>query len=384
MTSKSTPSPFKIIVTEDVINDIKNRLSLTRWPDEIPESHWKYGASLKYLKELIHYWKTEYDWRTHERRLNNFDQFKVKINDVDLHYIYIPGKGPNPMPLLLSHGWPGSIYEFIRIIGPLTDPSSYGGNSKDAFSIVAPSLPGYGFSQLHNNTRLGLKEIAKVFVTLMTDVLGFSNFGAQGGDWGALITSYLGFQYPDRVLCIHLNMIGAFPAQEDMKDLSASELEFLKKAGSIQDEIGYQWIQGTRPQTLAYGLNDSPTGLAAWITEKFYAWTDCHGDIEKSVSKDDLLSNIMIYWVTQTINSSFWLYYWYRHEPWNLKPGERIKVPTGFAAFPGEIITPPKEWVERVYNLKRYTPMEAGGHFAALEKPQELVTDIRDFFRELR
>jgi len=384
MSTKVTPKPFTITIDDDVLEDLKQRLARIRWPDEIPEAPWKYGSSLSYIKELIEYWQKEYDWRATERKLNSFAQYIVHLDDIDLHYIHVPGVGPNPMPLIISHGWPGSVYEFIKIIGPLTDPARYGGDPKDAFTVVAPSLPGYGFSSLSNRRRMNMEGMAKICARLMTEVLGFARFVAQGGDWGALITTRLGFAYPDQVLGIHVNMIAATPHSSEITNLTAAEGEFIQKVQSIRDETGYQYIQGTKPQTLAYGLNDSPVGLAAWITEKFYTWTDCHGDIESSISKDDLLSNIMIYWVTQTINSSFWLYYQLRHEPWNLQAGERITVPTGFASFPGEIISPPREWVERVYNLKHWTQMKSGGHFAALEEPEALVADIRAFCRDLR
>lgn len=378
------PESFKVNVSDDVLEDLKQRLSNTRFPDEIPEEPWKYGSSLAYMKELVQYWQNSFDWRKTEELLNSFAQYTVKTGDLDLHFIHVEGKGPNPKPLILSHGWPGSIYEFVKVIGPLTDPEAHGGDAADSFTVVAPSLPGYGFSSLANQKRLGIEDMVNTFAWLMKDVLGYSKFVAQGGDWGALITTRLGFSHADKVDAIHINMLAASPDKSEIKSLTDAEQAFIGRAGSIQDETGYQAIQGTRPQTLAYGLNDSPVGLAAWITEKFYSWTDNHGDIESSVSKDDLLSNIMIYWVTQTVNSSFWPYYEMRHTPLSLKPGERITVPTGFAAFPGEIITPPEEWIARVYNLKRFTAMGKGGHFAALEEPAALVEDIRTFFRDVR
>ena len=289
------------------------------------------------------------------------------------------------MPLLLSHGWPGSIYEFVHVIGPLTDPARYGGDPRDAFTVVAPALPGYGFSHVPNQRRLNIEEIAALFQRLMTEVLGLARFGAQGGDWGAFITGRLGYAYPQHLIGIHLNLVPVAPHPSERTDLSAAEEAFITESEAWRaEETGYQWIQGTKPQTLAYALNDSPAGLAAWITEKFCSWTDSHGDIESRVSKDALLTNIMLYWVTQTINSSFWLYYQMRHQPWRLGRGERISVPTAVAAFPGEIIRPPREWAARVCNLQRWTPMAAGGHFAALEEPQALVEDIRAFYRELR
>jgi microsomal epoxide hydrolase len=358
---------------------------LTRWPDEIPDSGWKFGTHLAYMKELVDYWQHQYDWRTHERILNRLDHYRVQFDDISLHFIHQPGVGSGPMPLLLSHGWPGSIYEFVNILGPLTDPGSFGGDPKDAFTVVAPSLPGYGFSHAPDQRRLGIEEIAELFMRLMTEVLGYARFGAQGGDWGAFITARIGLAYPEKVAGIHLNLLPVAPHPSERSDLTAAEMEFLKEAEIfLNEEYGYQWIQGTKPQTLSYALNDSPAGLASWIVEKFYAWTDCHGDLESRINKDTLLTNIMIYWITQTINSSFWLYFQMRHRPWRLGRGERIKVPVAMAAFPGEILRPPKEWVQRVCNLLRWTQMPAGGHFAALEEPEMLVEDVRAFYRDLR
>ena len=381
----AAPEPFVIAVPDAVLNDVQQRLALTRWPDEIPGVGWQYGSNLAYVKELVHYWQHQYDWRAHERIFNGFPQYRVQLDDITLHYIHQPGVGPAPMPLLLSHGWPGSICEFAHVIGPLTDPARYGDDPHDAFTVVAPSLPGYGFSHVPTQRRLSIEEMAAALQRLMTDVLGFSRFGAQGGDWGSFITGRLGYAYPQHLIGIHLNMVPVAPHPSERTNLSAAEETFITESDAWRtEETGYQWIQGTKPQTLAYALNDSPAGLAAWIVEKFYAWTDCHGDIERRVSKDTLLTNIMLYWVTQTINSSFWLYYQMRHRPWRLGRGERITVPTAVAAFPREIIRPPREWAARVCNLQRWTAMTAGGHFAAMEEPEALVEDIRAFYRELR
>lgn len=385
MTLNNRPEPFKISVSDDVLKDLYHRLASTRWPDEIPETGWQYGANLAYLKTLLTYWHHEYDWRAQERLLNRLDHFRVKLSDILLHFIHQPGVGPDPLPLILCHGWPGSVYEFIKIIGPLSDPARYGGNPRDAFTVVAPSLPGYGFSHLPDQRRPNIEEIADLFAMLMTDVLGFQRFAAQGGDWGSFIAARLGYAHSEKVVGIHLNMVPVAPHPKDRTDLSAAEEAFIKQAETFAaEETGYQWIQGTKPQTLAYGLNDSPAGLAAWITEKFHTWTDCRGNLENSISKDDLLTNIMIYWVTQTINSSFWLYYALRHSPWRLGRGERIETPTAIAAFPKEIFRPPREWAARIFNLKQWTQMPFGGHFAALESPQALVEDIRAFYRGLR
>jgi len=385
MSSTYSPQPFTVEIPDDVINDLKSRLACTRWPDEIPETEWQYGTDLSYLKELTAYWQNEYDWRIQERLLNNFTQFRVHMDDITLHYIHQKGIGPAPLPLLISHGWPGSIYEFIKVIGPLTDPARYGGDPHDAFTVVTPSLPGYGFSHTPGQRRLNIEDIADLFAGLMVDVLGYSRFAAQGGDWGSFITARLGHAHPEQIIGIHLNMLPVAPHPGERNNLTQAEESFIKEAETFQkEESAYQWIQGTKPQTLAYALSDSPVGLAAWIAEKFHTWTDCNGNIESRVTKDDLLTNIMLYWVTNTINSSFYLYYQLRHHPWRLGRGEKITVPTAIASFPGEILRPPKEWAERVFNLKRWTPMPSGGHFAALEEPERLVEDIKAFFRNLR
>ena len=385
MPKKIMPEPFSIAVPDEILDDLRHRLALTRWPDEISESGWQFGSNLHYLKELIAYWQNKYDWRAHERLLNSFAHYRVQLDDIVLHYIHQPGEGPDPFPLLICHGWPGSIYEFVKIIGPLSKPADYGGDPRDAFTVIAPSLPGFGFSHVHFQRRLNLEDMADLMFRLMTEVLGFSSFGAQGGDWGAFLAARLGFSYQERITGIHLNMCPLSPHPSERTNLTDAEEAFIKEAKVFRtEEAGYQWIQGTKPQTLAYALNDSPAGLAAWITEKFYSWTDCQGNIENRVTKDDLLTNIMLYWWPQTINSSFWLYYQISHHPWHLGRGERINVPTAVAAFPREIFRPPREWFNRVFNVQRWTPMPAGGHFAALEEPQRIVEDIRTFFRKLR
>jgi microsomal epoxide hydrolase len=385
MSSNIEPEIFTIAVADEVLSDLRRRLSRVRWPDEIADTGWRYGTSLSYLRELIAYWEHAYDWRQQEGLLNSFDQYRVRLGDITLHYIHQPGIGPDPLPVIISHGWPGSIAEFVKIIGPLSDPARYGGDPRDAFTVVAPSLPGYGFSHTANQRRLDIEDIADLFARLMTEVLGFPRFAAQGGDWGSLITARLGAAYPEQVTGIHLNMMPFAPHPSERTDLTDAEKTFLKEIDTFhREETGYQWIQGTKPQTLAFALNDSPVGLAAWITEKFYTWTDCRGDIESRISKDELLTNIMLYWVTQTINSSFWLYYQMRHHPYRLGRGERISVPTAAVAFPCEIYRPPREWAERMFNIQRWTLMPAGGHFAALEEPRALVEDIRGFFRPLR
>jgi microsomal epoxide hydrolase len=380
-----TLRPFTLHVPDETLADLRARLDRTRWPDEAPDAGWTHGTSLVYLKELVAYWRERYDWRVHERRLNGWRQFTAAVGGIDLHFIHEPGVGPEPLPLLLSHGWPGSVVEFERIIPMLTDPARFGGDPADAFTVVAPSLPGYTLSFRPGQPRFGVVEIADLFAALMTDVLGYRRFAAQGGDWGAFITSCLGAAYPDRLAGIHVNLLAVRRDQTTPAAPTEDEKRYLEElAHWMREETGYMQIQGTRPQTLAYGLTDSPVGLAAWIVEKYRAWSDCGGEVERRFSKDVLLTNVMLYWVTGAIGSSFWPYYARQHSPWPISERRPVRVPTGYAAFPREILHPPRAWAERVYDIRRWTVMPAGGHFAALEEPEALAEDVRAFFRPLR
>jgi pimeloyl-ACP methyl ester carboxylesterase len=379
------PAPFTIHVADEVLADLGERLRRVRWPDEIPGGGWRYGTDLAYLRSLVDHWRDAYDWRAAERRLNAFRQFTAPLAGIDLHFIHEPGVGPAPLPLLLSHGWPGSVWEFHKIIPLLTDPARFGGDASDAFTIVAPSLPGYAFSFRPDQPRFGIAEIADVFAALMTDVLGHHRFGAQGGDWGAFVTARLGFAHPDQLAGIHLNLL---PISRDPRAIATPTEDEARYAEELQrwlhDETGYQWIQGTKPQTLAYALTDSPVGLCAWIVEKLRTWSDCGGDVERRFTKDEILTNVMLYWVTGAIGSSFWPYYARFHDGWPIPGHARLEVPAAYAEFPREILHPPRVWAERAYNVKRWTVMPSGGHFAALEEPEALAADIRAFFRELR
>ena len=380
-----TPSPFTICVADDVLADLRARLDRVRWPDEAPGAPWAYGTSVPYMKELVAYWREKYDWRVHEARLNALPQFTAPVAGIDVHFVHQPGVGPRPMPLLLSHGWPGSIVEFERLIPMLTDPARFGADPADAFTVVAPSLPGYAFSFRANQPRFGVSQIADAFAALMTEVLGYRRFAAQGGDWGGFITSRMGFAYPDRVAGIHVNLLAVRRDTGPPSGATDEERGYLQQLGQwLREETGYQAIQGTKPQTFAFGLTDSPAGLAAWIVEKFRSWSDCGGDVERRFSKDVLLTNVMLYWITGAIGSSFWPYYDRMHAPWPIPEGARVEVPTAYAAFPCEIVRPPRSMAERMYNIQRWTAMPAGGHFAALEEPEALAKDIREFFRPLR
>lgn len=383
---KNDLQPFQISVADSVLDDLKQRLARTRLPDEPPLAPWSTGTSLGYLKQLLDYWREGFDWRSQEAKINTFRQFTVPIAGINLHFIYEEGKGPDPIPLLLSHGWPGSVIEFYKVIPMLTDPTRYGGNATDAFTVVAPSLPGYVFSFQAGQKRFGIEEITEVFSTLMIDVLGYSRFGAQGGDWGAFITSRLGYAFPDILIGIHLNLLAVRRDKKMMADQTPEEMVFLKQLNHfLKEETGYQWIQGTKPTTLACALTDSPAGLAAWQVEKFRTWTDCDGDPENAITRDEMLTNIMLYWVTGAIGSSFWPYYARMHGPLPIPKGSTIEVPMGYVEFPKEILRPPRSMAERMYtDIRRWTVMQKGGHFAALEQPSVLVDEIRSFFRPLR
>jgi microsomal epoxide hydrolase len=379
--------PFAIRVPDAVLDDLRERLARTRWPDQIPGSGWDYGTDLAYLKELCAYWRDGFDWRAQEARLNRFDHFRTEIDGQPLHFVHQRSRAPDALPLVITHGWPGSIAEFTKIVGPLSDPAAHGGDPRDAFHVVCPSIPGYGFSGPTRTPGWDIERVAKALAALMAR-LGYARYGAQGGDWGAVATTYLGILDPAHVAGIHLNMViaGPPPGEADpMQGVTPEERQALAAMGEFQKhETGYQQIQGTRPQTLGYGLNDSPAGLAAWIVEKFRAWSDCGGDVESRFTKDELLTNLTIYWATQTINSSIRLYCeTIRGGRWGFT-NSRVAVPTGCAIFPKEVMRPPRRWAEAQYDVRRWTPMRAGGHFAALEEPEALVDEIRAFFRDLR
>ena len=376
---------FKLTVPDTDIADLRERLRRTRFPDQAPAPAWAYGTDVAWMPGLIDYWREKFDWRAQEARLNAFPQYKVHLQDIDLHFLP-QGQGPNPCPLLLSHGWPGSVFEFLDLIPRLTNPIQFGGDSADLFTVVAPSLPGYGLSFSAGQPRFGVEEIADCFASLMTDVLGYQRFGAQGGDWGSFITSRLAYSYPDRLIGIHLNMM---PLRRDPKmvaDPTSEEQKYLEQLAIwLKDETGYQWIRGTRPQTLAFALTDLPAGLTAWIIEKFRAWSDCSGDLELVFTKDELLANISLYWFTGAIGSSFWPYYARMHRPWPVPDNAKIAVPTGYCEFPCEMLRPPRSLAARTYtDIRRWTVMARGGHFAAMEQPEALAAEIREFFRPLR
>jgi len=381
----SDARPFRLHVPDDDIDDLRERLRRVRFPDQAPGEPWAYGTDVDYMKALVEYWRDAFDWRAQEDRLNAFPQFKVRLHDIDVHFLQVEGKGPEPQVLLLSHGWPGSVFEFLDIIPRLTDPARFGGDPADAFTVVAPSLPGYGLSFTPGQQRFSIERIADCFAELMSDVLGHERFAAQGGDWGAFIASRLGAAHADKLIGIHLNLLAVRRDRHMLANPTPEERQFLGELDLwLKEETGYQWIQGTRPQTLAFALTDSPTGLAAWMVEKFRAWSHCDGDVERAFSKDKLLANVCLYWFTGCVGSSFWPYYARMHGAWPI-PDEGVKVPMGYAAFPREILRPPRSMAEKVYqDIRRWTAMPKGGHFAALEQPDALAREIVEFFRPLR
>ncbi|HEV8193901.1 MAG TPA: epoxide hydrolase, partial [Ktedonobacterales bacterium] len=366
-------SSFEVHVADSVLDDLHERLQRVRWPDEIEDAGWAYGSSLTYMRELVEYWRTHFDWRAQERAINRFAHYRASIAGLGIHFIHEPGKGPNPLPLILTHGWPGSFFEMHKLIPMLTDPASYGGDARDAFDVVVPSLPGYGFSDRPTKPGMTNSATAALWVRLMSQGLSYSRFAAHGGDIGSGVTARLGLRHPSHLLGIHVTAVSTPYLGPEAPALSAAEREYVALQERWEQEEGaYSHQQHTRPQTLAYGLNDSPVGLASWIIEKFRAWSDCGGAIETRFSKDELLTNIMLYWATETINSSIRRYAEPR-EPIQL--GERIMVPCAIALTREEVDRAPREWAERTYNVQRWTDMPSGGHFLALEEPALLAED---------
>jgi len=375
---------FQIEITDETLDDLKQRLSMTRWPNKETPEDWSQGVPLAYMKELCHYWQHEYDWRDREIRLNQFPQFITNIDGVDIHFIHQPSAHKNAKALIMTHGWPGSVVEFNKIIEPLADPTTDGGNREDAFHVVVPSLPGYGFSGKPEITGWGVGKIADVWGELMAR-LGYEHYFAQGGDWGAVVTTHIGLQDQAHCDAIHLNMPvvrHVLPDPSTMGDLTPSEQASLQSMQFYQDwDSGYSKQQSTRPQTVGYGLVDSPIGQAAWIIEKFYQWTDCNGHPENAISRDELLDNVMLYWLTKSAASSARLYW----ESFNNQPQDQVDVPTGCSIFPKEIFRASERWIKKRYtNLQYYNELEKGGHFAAFEQPEIFLNEIRTFFGGLR
>ncbi|MGW0712152.1 epoxide hydrolase family protein [Streptomyces sp. NPDC002643] len=379
-----TARPFVIDVPQRELDDLRERLRRSRLFDS--DLDWSAGTPTRQLRELVDYWAEEFDWRAVERRLNRMPQFEADVTtdsgEFRLHFVHARGNGPDPLPLVFSHGWPGSFWEVHKILGPLTDPAAHGGDPADAFHVVAPSLPGYGFSPHPGRPGVGPAAIAEAFHTLMTDVLGYRRYIAQGGDWGSFVTAALARAHhaaDEGVAAIHLNF---FPGQATPETPQGAA--HLRRAADWQAAEGaYSHLQMTKPLTIGHALADSPAGLAAWIVEKFHSWSDCDGDVESVFSKDDLLTDITLYWLCGAIGTSVRLYHEMAAEAGPATPGP-VTAPTAFAAFPKEILPAAREVVAASFNLQRYTEFHRGGHFAALEQPDALVEDIRAFFRPHR
>ena len=373
--------PFRIDIPEADLDDLRQRLRLTRWPEAEPVDDWSQGIPLDYTRRLCEYWLETYDWRASEARLNRFPQFRTELDGLPIHFIHARSPEPDALPLVMTHGWPGSIVEFHKAIEPLTDPVAHGGSAGDAFHLVCPSLPGYGFSGKPATRGWGIERTADAWDTLMAR-LGYPRYGGQGGDWGAQVTTSLGMRHPEHLIGIHLNMAIAFPGREDRGDLTEREEAALATLRHYdQWESGYFKEQSTRPQTVGYGLVDSPAGLCAWIVEKFAAWTDSGGDPLSVLTRDELLDNVMLYWLPGAGASSA-RFYWESAAQPALGP---VGVPAGCSIFPGEIFRPSRRWAQRVFtDLRYWNELDKGGHFAAFEQPEAFVAEVRAAFRSLR
>ncbi len=375
--------PFHIWMDQGELDDLRSRLSRTRFPDQIAGTEWDAGISIAYLRELVEYWLDGYDWRREEDRLNQFAHFRTRIDGQSIHFIHARSPHEGALPLLLTHGWPGSVVEFLEVIPRLTDPPAHGGRASDAFHVVVPSLPGYGFSEPPRIRGWDVRRIAEAFIALMAR-LDYRRYGAQGGDWGAQVTARIGALDPEHCAAIHLNMpVGARPA--DTGPLTEEEqADLADMTRFTREEAAYANEQGTKPQTLGVGLNDSPAGLLAWIVEKFRAWSDCGGNPENCFSRDQLLTNVMLYWMTQTATSSAQLYWETNQSGVLTEKLPFIEVPTGVARYPKEVLRWPRSWVEQQFNVTHWATMPRGGHFAAMEQPVLFAGDLQEFFRTVR
>jgi pimeloyl-ACP methyl ester carboxylesterase len=386
MITTSRLEPFKLYVEQPILDDLAERLKRARLPPEPFNAGWNYGTQLTFMQRVLTYWRDEYDWRSVERRLNRFQHYIAPVDGYRVHLIVERGSGRNPLPLVMTHGWPGSFVEFDAIIEQLAHPERFGGNAEDGFDVIVPSIPGYGWSSAPA-APITTREMARLWNLLMTENLGYSSYVAQGGDWGSLIASWLGVDYPDYVQAVHVNMMGLRPyTGPGSKSLTEQESSWLKSARDrLRQENGYQFIQGTKPQTLAYALNDSPIGLAAWIIEKFHGWSTPNAE-SPPFSLEQLITNVMVYWVTGSANSASWLYTAARRSGgMGLDKDEYVGVPTGFLSAPNDLFPPPPDdWVRRTYNCVHRTNLHAGGHFIAFERGDEFVADVQMFFRQFR
>ncbi|MCU1478838.1 MAG: putative epoxide hydrolase [Subtercola sp.] len=378
--------PFTVAVSDDSLADLNRRLEQTRWPDELHDVGWDYGTPNGYLRELVEYWRDSFDWRAAERRLNSFAQKMATIDGQRVHFIHEKGIGPAPLPIILSHGWPGTFNEFSKIIPLLTDPAAHGSDAADAFDVVVPSLPGFAFSDPFLTSGDNHRRMADLFDALMTDGLGYARFAAHGGDIGGVVTASLGDRHADQLRAMHVTSTALVEPQLSPETvLSAAERAFLEGRNVWREAEGaYAHQQNTKPQTLSHGLTDSPVGLASWIVEKYRAWSDCGGDVESRFSKDELLTTISLYWHTNSIASANRIYRDNSRDRLMVPDARPIPVRTGMAVFAGDINQAPEEWAARLFALERYVRIPRGGHFAAFEEPQLLADELRTFFRAFR
>jgi len=374
---------FEIRIDDSVLDDLRNRLALTRLPDQIDGTGWEYGIPMDYLRQLVEYWREAFDWRAQEARLNELPHFRTSIDGQSIHFIHARSAHADAFPVLLMHGWPGSVVEFLDVIPRLTDPEAHDGSAAEAFHVIAPSLPGYGFSEPTRTRGWDPSRVAVAFTELM-DRLGYERYGAQGGDWGAQVATRIGALDPQHCAAIHLNMPLAERPDEPVPLSEAEQADLAVIAHFRREESGYAQEQGTKPQTLGVALNDSPAGLLAWIVEKFRTWSDCDGHPENAFTRDQMITNVMTYWVTQTITSSTRLYWERTHADARTDEPEFVGIPTGVARYPKEPLRIPRPWVERRYNVTHWADMPRGGHFAAMEQPALFVDDLRNFFRTVR
>ena len=376
--------PFTVNIPQPTLDDLQARLARTRWPDEVDGAGWDYGANLAYMRTLVKYWQTDFDWRRQERAMNALPHFRAQVDGLGVHFIHARGRGPAPMPLLVTHGWPSSFVEMLEIIPLLADPGAHGGDPADAFDVVVPSVPGFGFSD-RPGRGMTRSRVAALWARLM-EGLGYARYAAHGNDIGAVISGWLAHDAPERLIALH-TMMPSFPSPvigEDAQPLTDAERAYAEvQARWMREEAGYNAIQETRPQTLAYGLHDSPVGLAAWIVEKWRAWTNPAGDVERYFSRDLLLANVTLYWVSETANAANRSYYERAREPRSIT--ERIAVPTDVALSTEAVQRTPRERAERGYaDIRRWTEFDRGGHFMAAEEPALLAAELREFFRAFR
>ncbi|GFE85864.1 epoxide hydrolase family protein [Steroidobacter agaridevorans] len=378
---------FRFEAPPEALDDLQQRLRRTLWPDEVAAEPWRYGPPVAYMQRFIDYWLNKYDWRTHEARLNSFPQFVAQIDEHRTHFIHQVGNGPSPIPLVLTHGWPGSVVEMLKIIPLLTDPAAHGGDPADAFTVIAPSIPGYGFSSRPASRGTNVFVVADLWAKLMTG-LNYPRFGVQGGDWGSWISAATALRHPQRIVGLHLNYLSTrFRPALSSSDppLSAAEEDYLARVARWMDTEGaYIAIQGTKPLTLSYALTDSPAGLAAWFVEKFRSWSDNQLLPDEALTKDEMITDIMLYWLTGTAHSAMRFYSESREHPFHLAAGQKITPPCGIVHLPRELPMPPRSWAERAFNVVHWSTLPRGGHFAAWEQPELLAEDIRKFFRPLR